>query len=614
MQKKIKNYNFPILLITAISLFIFISKWYLLFFDSDIISKLIFNYDGDGRYWIPYIKYISDFNFNNSFDPEVNNLNILPIPIGSLFIHSVFYKMFGIYGFVIIEIFIIFIFLSIFFKIFELVVNKNHAVLFAVILISFPSIITLLDIDFITLKNLSKNFFSFRPHRPIFSNIFFYLGIYLLLKIFDSEKILKKDMYIFSLIMGLNFSSFYYFFIILTIAFIMLVKIKIGIVKFVINYKKIIFRSILIFLLTILPFIIILIIHEKDNSNSAGLVDLNLKNKIIILKYYFKTFLNLKFLSLLFVLSIINFYLIKKKTRENVLIFHSYLLFICAIISPILFIVISPKSGLIYHFNNNIILVAFLNISFLLIIKIFGKIKKNNLLIFFSIIFVGIIILNNFYSNINYIKLKKNNIEIKEFIKITKNIQKDFISNHKEINILTFDPNLMIWGIINDVRYFKLLNYIWVPKNYEQIEYDLIQTFKFLKLDSNDFKIFLDNKFYGWRYFNKNIVEIFGYRYQANILTINDKQQVYTKQIKNFILNSPPSLNQQVIIDENEKQRLLNKFDKLLLKNLQPADILVLNNKKDFLKNSKINEIDYCLKFKGEFYSLFYLKKREKCY
>ena len=48
-------------LIFLISLIIFVSKWYpLVLNQTNLTTEFFFNYSGDGKYWIPYIKFISE--------------------------------------------------------------------------------------------------------------------------------------------------------------------------------------------------------------------------------------------------------------------------------------------------------------------------------------------------------------------------------------------------------------------------------------------------------------------------------------------------------------------------------------------------------------------------
>src|SRR5210317_318889 len=105
--------------IFIISLIYFIPKWLIsfYFFEEDILNKIIFEIDGDGRYYLPFVKYLSELNFTNSFDSQVTNLKNIAIPFGSLFIHSLLYLITGSYSIIIFEFFAVFFFLLVFNKI-----------------------------------------------------------------------------------------------------------------------------------------------------------------------------------------------------------------------------------------------------------------------------------------------------------------------------------------------------------------------------------------------------------------------------------------------------------------------------------------------------------------
>ena len=145
------------------------------------------------------------------------------------------------------------------------------------------------------------------------------------------------------------------------------------------------------------------------------------------------------------------------------------------------------------------------------------------MLIFFVICF-------NIFSNIkennqNQLHLDSNK-KSKEFIIITDKINEDFSNKLKNFALLTFDTNFMIWGILKNFKYINILNHMWTPKTYEMIEEDLIKNFKFLNLNKKDLEIFLKNSFQEWRYFNQNLGELFGYRYQANSLVTKNYDEI----------------------------------------------------------------------------------------
>ena len=216
--------NSKIIIIFLISFILFLSKWYYFILSKRSIEiELLFNFIFDSKYWVPYIKYIAEFSFNNSFDPFLNNLKILPIPLGSLFIYSIFFKLFDLYSLIIVEFFAIFLFLIIFTNIFNKITNPINSILCSLILVSSSKFLFLIDYNNFYLINTLQNIYSLRPHRPIFSNIFFYLCIYFLIKEFTEKKLSNQNLYYFSFFMGLTFSSFYYFFIILLISFFLLI-------------------------------------------------------------------------------------------------------------------------------------------------------------------------------------------------------------------------------------------------------------------------------------------------------------------------------------------------------------------------------------------------------
>ena len=603
--------NNKIFFIFILSFILFISKWYhFIFIEKNIEIEFLFNFIADGKYWIPYIKFISELNLNYSYDPFIENLNILPIPLGSLFLYSILFRFINLYSLIVIELLAIFFFLLIFFKIIKKITNENNSILFSLILISLPQLIYFFDINFHYLVNTLENFYSERPHRPIFSNLFFYLSIYFLLKELDEKRFNKKNFYYLSFFMGLTFSSFYYFFLILLISLIIVIiyKNKKNLIFFLKNESLTIIKSIFIFLLASSPFIINLVLHESDVSKSAGLINNNLDKKLLIINYYVNIFLSIKFISILIFTTLI-FLLIKNK---NIMLF--YVIFISSILSPLIFFASSPKTGLIYHFNNNIILCLFLFVVFSGII-LFLKFVKINSKICFLLIFL--VISFNISSNIkennqNQLNLASN-IKLKEFKIITSKINENFNNTFKISGILTFDTNFMIWAILKDFKYINILNHMWVPKTYEMIEEDLIKNLKFLNLDKSDLEIFLKNDFNDWRYFNKNLGELFGYRYQANSLVTNDDDEFQNIEMKDFIKSSPPSLNQQIAITNNEKNRIINKFDSNEKLNFRKPEIIVINLDKDFLKKSLIDRESYCVKFEGNFYSLYYSKKIMSC-
>lgn len=312
-----------------------------------------------------------------------------------------------------------------------------------------------------------------------------------------------------------------------------------------------------------------------------------------------------------FVISMITFLL--RKNINHKIIFLFYIIFVSSVFSPIIFFIISPSSGLIYHFNNSILLCVFLYTSILICIFLKNIFNGNRLLYFFLTLSLSFNIYHNFSLSINNQKFLDKDNRIMEFNIIQNNLKKDFKDKFNTKGLLTFDTNFMIWAILNDFKFINIMNHMWTPKNYKMMDEDLIKNLKFLNLKQSNLEILFQNNFKGWRYFNKNIGEIFGYRYQANSLLVSDFDDFGNDKINNFIINSPPNLNQQIAITTKEKKRIINEFNKNMNFEYRNPEIIIINLDKEFLNNYLVDMNTYCQKYKGNFYSVYYLGDKNNC-
>ena len=100
-------YISPIVILFLISLLFFLIKWSFSFYylNEEIITKVIFESVGDGSFFYPLIKYLSQGEFNISLNSFNENLKIMAFPFGSIILHSIFFKIFNIYGLIIIDFF-----------------------------------------------------------------------------------------------------------------------------------------------------------------------------------------------------------------------------------------------------------------------------------------------------------------------------------------------------------------------------------------------------------------------------------------------------------------------------------------------------------------------------
>jgi hypothetical protein len=610
--------NFFLILLSFLLL---LSKWIFSFsfFDENLDIKIIFESVTDGKYYYPLIKYLAELSFNNSYDPTITNLKIIPLPIAGIIFHSIFYKIFGIESFIIIELFCIFFFLLIFKKIFSYFFSENNSIIFSLLIFILPSLIILLNLEnlpFIGL--LENNFYTLRVPRPMISSLYFFTFIYLMVTMYMNEFYIKKNFIYLGVILGLSLSSFYYFFFIEVIAFFLLlcIKFKRNLIKEIYKKFNLYVLLILFFSITITPFLINLFLHEGDFTSRQCVFELDLNKKIILIKHYLINYLKTKFLILISTLALLTFFSNKLRINNYKIINIFFIIFISCILAPILFISLSSKSCVLYHFNNLIIVWAII-LLFIISIVFFQKFMKlninnitRNLLIIF---FISIYAFISFEKINNFSKDKYKNMHRKEFQKITSMITGNF--DLSKMNVLTFDNDIMIWSIMNDVQYLNLINGLFISKTDEMIENDLINAFKFLNLNSNDFMKFIQNKKTNWRYMNLNVSDFFFYKYQANSLITFKNSNDFNTDVAFDITQSSPILQQQSIIPNFELSRLKNKFLNHNFNFFNEPNIIILNKDKEIFSQIKIDQKKYCNLFNGEKLILYVSRDQENnCY
>ena len=611
-----RSINLNILVFSFIIIFI---KWFFSFyyFDETLDIKIIFESVTDGKYYYPLIKYLSDFNFTQSFDPEISNLKGIPLPIGGILIHAILFKLFNFWSFILIEFICLFTFIYIFTNIFNFIRFKNShiPVCFAILIFLSPIFIknTFL-IDFQFMKIYSDNIFNFRVPRPMVSNLYFFGFVLIILKMINKEFFKIKYFILLGILAGLSLSSFFYHFVIEFILFIsvFICKFKKNIFSKIKEKKNLFLVGSLFFFFTISPFLLNLHYHESEFTIRQCVFELDHKNKVELIKYFLKKYTSVNFLTVIIILSFLNILINKNLKNEKKISNIFYLLFISTILAPIFFIILSNKSCVLYHFVNLIILSGLTYIF--IILSIYTKdIKFKKKRKFYFLVISICLILYSF----NEVKRNKSlisNLDLNnfrnEFKLITQKIKSEF--DIKNISLLTFETDLMIWSILNDIKYLDLINALFTSKKDYMIEDDLISSFKKLKLTDKDFYSFISNKKEDWRYMNKDMAKFFFYKYQANSLITFNKSRSFKPEEYKFIKKSSPLLHQQMILPNEEIDRLLDKFNKFDKKLIFP-DIIILNRNDDFINSTNFEIKNYCKKFDGNIFILFEKKGEKFC-
>ena len=426
----------------------------------------------------------------------------------------------------------------------------------------------------------------------------------------------NKRSFFLGIILAATLSGFYYYFIVMFLVIMMHVSsvYKFNYLQFLKdNFKNILILSVTFIFLSI-PFILNNFFHEENFLERIGIIFLDENKKLKILQYYLVKIFDIKFIIFTLIASLLVLFIKKKDANVYKYLYFFFIIFISSIVSPFIFLVLSNKTGLIYHFNNNIIMygLVFFIISLFCIFYLFYNeifIKVFSKLIYLSFF---IVVISSAYQNYQFIE-KDQNFKDKriEINKITKNIN-TIIQNNKEASILTFDNHLMIWGIMKNVKDFTVINGIFTPKKNSMIEDDLIDSFKFLGLDENHFYYFLKNEKKGWRYNNLNVRDFFLMRYQANSLNTYKDAKDFEPEVLNFINISSPALSQQLAIPNKEFVRLREKFIERTNNNFITPNLIILQKRHFIFKNINHTVLDYCKIYDGKFY-VFFSNLKEYC-
>jgi len=622
MEKKDYNKTYINLFIIIFGLIIFITKWYYpyLIFDEGIEAKIIFESISDGYNNFATFKALANLNLNNSFSPLIDNLGTITIPIGAFIVHFLFYSIIGTFSFVILEFFFIIFFLIIFYKISRLLnLSRIQSLTAAIILFNIPNIFQFLNlhtVEYFTV--IYSEFYSLRFPRPIVTILFFYLFILLILKSGKKNFFTKKNSIVFGSISSLLFTSYFHAFFLqqIVLIFYLIFKFRSKIIHILKKNIRYILLYILTFLLVSLPFLINMFFADPNFLERNGVVDFDFKKKLILIEHLFLKLFKIQFLFILFLSIFLAFFINK---NNNLLNFKKlnllFIIFYSSIITPFIFILLSPKFfSHFYHFNNLVLISAFILFFYIFILFINFLIKKKlsiNTINNFLFLLIFILLIGNIYLSNNNYKLKNLNnerfVQRNEFNSIINIIKKKNILKSKKISLLTFDNRFLVWATLVDIKYLNIVNGVMVSRTNDMIENDLISTFKYLNLSKNDFREFIKNKKLSyWRYRNENIKDLFWLRYQANSLVTFNKSKNFNKEILDFVNKSSPLLVQQLLIPNEELQRLLKKFTLKSESIYSDPGIIIINKKNPILNKSKINYDLYCKKFEGEFYDFYY--------
>ena len=607
---KNSNYFFLFLIVASV----IFPKWILtaIYFDNSILVNTIFNI-GDIQYF-PIIINFSDFILNPSYVENINENKILSFPTYGILIHSLFYKIFKVYSFLLLEIIFQFIFLVVFFKtIKKILIDTNYSFYFCTLIFLLLSLfeISLLYennryFDFFY-NNLDKNL-GLRLPRPLFTGIIYFTFFFILYSF--QEKIKRFDLKFFLLIsflLSIFLNSFFYYFInfFILVIFLSIKYQNKNLFKILKNNKlKILFVLISFFIFS-LPFLLQIFYGEEDYSERIGVIHLSLKQKLFLLNYYFSNLFRFESLILIISSSFFHFYLNKRfyYIREQIDKINIFFYFIIvSIMSPPIFFLISPKLVSIYHFLDvlSFILVFYLilSVSFIFFQKFtyIKKFKQKNLL---KYILILIVFFNNIFIAQKVTQNNKNHlIEINEIQNFFK--KNNFVNSNKKL----FSDDLIIMNLwlLNSNKQLTISDGFTNSLKNKDIEFNLVNSLKNFGISGLEFENILSLGQSELR--NDLLMRLFIYKYQANSLYTYSEISNYTENFKDKILKTSPFRAQSQIMPEDEKKRIVKLFNKIELDKKLFSDLIIIN-KINTLKNLKIYNKEYKLVISGKIYDIY---------
>ena len=608
MNKISKKNN--IIIFSLIAFFLLLTRNILPFLyypDEGTSLRLIFE-SYSGANYLPIIKSFGDFNFSPLYglDRELSHNNIA-FPYLALFIHSISLKLFGPLSFIFIEFVATTIFLILIYRI-SILLNFN--ILFSTLISCFffilPAIIKeinfYINIEIINIvyDNIQK-FYGLRIPRPLITNLYFFIFVFILLQIQVDKNYSIKRSIILGFTIGLSIHSFFFLALIEFFTFLLMI---------IINYRNLFFKHILekkIFYLNIffitLFFVILFFFHlinvSNDNLSVIGSHNINVDQKIKLLEFFIKYILNKYFLILFLAHLFLYFYIIKKE--KNIILI--YLLYISTIFSFLFFIIISNQTSHYYIFQNWIFINGIFFFIFA-ILKIFYinilKLNLFNFKIFFILLLIFIFSNNLFY----YQHYEKDNTIRIDTNKLIKEINKKKLLIDKDDEILLFESDIFTYLALTDFKKFTIIpNVFWTARNFYNIENDILNSFNLLKINISEFDNIFENKILNKRIINNEAVIFFGQKYLANTVFTYENLQNYSEAEKASIASTSP-FKTQIIMPKNELERIKSKFiNKSYLKS--NPKIIILNKNHKITKINKIDLNKYCQNYSNDTYIVY---------
>ena len=613
-----KIYIYKLIIISSL---IILSKYivsYFLNFEEDLFFKIIRLGEEDFESYALIVESLSHLNLKTNFSESIVSEKIIGFPFLSLIWHSFFFKFFGYYSFLFLEIIFYFLLLLLLFKIF-LLISKNYDYAFISVislLLILEIVIFLINSELILFSKISNKiflplheFYGQRFPKPLVTSVYFFGFIYIVAKFNAANNVLFKPKYAFWLGVCSIFlmNSFFFHFVKVSIFLLIffLYKFKFSIFKIL---KKN-FLSISIYsIMTLIGFCILILqlnYAEPDYLNRIGIYKINLNEKLKIIQIFIKKIFQFEILAIIILCFVARYNYKNLDINKNNKVNYDFLLifFISTLLSPLIFTTFINKFTHINYFWSAVKFFGFLYIFSIFMKLIFLyklKINFRTITIFLSFILLSLSFYNNYTKQISYdnqIIYDRN--EVKEFLN-----KKEF----KETNKTFYSKGYaLMHNWLKQKNKYLIKTEGFVSSYSDEILENLIfNYFKMTNISKLEFEKKL-NQNEDTQYKRNNFAANFNYKYSVNsIRHYKPIKEEYSPNIVKRINNLSPLIQWHLFFPNSEKKRLLEKYSKFKInKNLMPDLVIIKKSNKYKKINLSLIELEYEKIFSNQTFSIY---------
>ena len=296
--------------------------------DERLIVKIL-SFSSDTEYFY-LAESFSRLDFSTDWSKIEISKKIIGFPIFSIIWHSIFFKFFGYYSFLFLEIILLFTISILIFLILRKFEYNDKICLLAIFFLFI--LIQLIEIGILSGVNYSNlllklgpinEFIGERFPRPIITSVYAFIIIYNLIILTDKNLINSKlNIFLISIFLSFLINSFFHLFIVLFLLTIYSI-IKLLFEDYSVNFKKnnkiLLFFSLVIFI-GLIFFSIQQYLSEDDYANRIGVYYITTSEKIFLIKEFLRIFIQIEYIALIILSFVFRLYFnlkIKNKIIQN---------------------------------------------------------------------------------------------------------------------------------------------------------------------------------------------------------------------------------------------------------------------------------------------------------